>query len=126
MTSFELPIAYGFSTSTLFWLTENTNTSGGGMFEQFAQYGFAGAVVGLVIYFLQYFNGRQDVQSKQHHKELEEYKQELTNERADRKREELGYLAQIKQLQDEVTKLKIEYTKLQAELEVIKQMQRER
>lgn len=82
--------------------------------DQLPNYGLAGLIVGLVIWGLNYFNKREDKTEAVHKAEMDDLrgdmdnlKQELANERIDRRRQEVTYLDQIAKLQNEITDLRV-------------------
>lgn len=88
------------------------------LLDQLPNYGLAGLIVGLVIWGLNYFNKREDRSEAVHKTELDELRgdmdilrQELGNERIERRRQEISYLDQIGKLQNEITDLKVKLAK---------------
>jgi hypothetical protein len=99
------------------WLVQTTDTGGGPsgtIIDQLPNYGLAGLIVGLVIWGLNYFNKREDKNEAVHKSELDSIRgdmeilrQELANERLERRRQEIQYLDQISKLQTEITELRV-------------------
>lgn len=119
----ELPIVSGLATSTFFWAAQTEPATSNSMFDQLTNYGFAGLVVALVVWGLQFFEKRSERERKMSDEEVDSYRKELAEERADRKKVEQEYLANIKKLNDEITQLRVDYVKIEAELKLLKNQQ---
>lgn len=110
------PLLSAIITPFALWFAQTTDPSSPNstLINQLPNYGLAGLIVGLVIWGLNYFNRREDNNDAVHKSELDAIrsemdilKQELANERIERRRQEIAYLDQITKLQSEITELKI-------------------
>jgi len=111
------PVIGGLMSPVVFWAmqTDPVNSTGPTSFiDQLPNYGFAGLIVGLVIWGLSYFDKKEDKSEKNHQNELEtirsemdKLRKELSDERNERRRQEQNYLDQASKLQGEVSDLKI-------------------
>lgn len=120
MVSLGDPILGALISPIALWVaqTDPVSSPNATLIDQLPNYGLAGLIVGLVIWGLNYFNKREDKNEAVHKTELDGLRgemdilrQELANERIERRRQEISYLDQIAKLQNEITDLKVKLAK---------------
>lgn len=115
------PLMGGVATPIVLWAMQTEPMTQSSFVDQLPNYGIAGLIVGLMLYILKYFDGRQDKTVAEHKTEVEilradlnSLKEELAKEREIRRIQEEAYLSKIQQLQDEITTLKVQLARYES------------